>query len=361
MNSTIPAKECVLSAKWLPEEIQKYLLKYSVAVNRLSTPYPERELIDILRKYSFQVRQFVVAYEVPPGFTRKWQYATLPWYSLDIQDSDSTDMSTPWLYGLARDFDDSLKVIHFMRENIMAVLRKHGHQHVLWAYDQFVRMRSMLTKWEQSWLQPLSLVWILPGRVASWWVQKLWNEYQELIRMAHMTNANSARFVQAALKRIAQKYKFEEEDIIILGSNWALGKTISKSFPHARNFDIAQTAGNEMYALLSRSSLILDCTNGKSLSEYYQHNVFQKWKRYVWVVESYPVPEEKVVQEIEASDFDINVLHIKWVGTKGGWVLGDGYGNIIPFPVYWAIMPCCTGRLDQPEEHVITGELYDKS
>ena len=70
MNQLIYPKKEILQCDWIPPELQSYMISNSVAVNRLSTPFDVHKLVILLTRFQFRVKQIVVAYEVPPGFTR---------------------------------------------------------------------------------------------------------------------------------------------------------------------------------------------------------------------------------------------------------------------------------------------------
>lgn len=358
MNQLIYPKKEILQCDWIPPELQLYMISNSVAVNRLSTPFDVHKLVILLTRFQFRVKQIVVAYEVPPGFTRSWQYFTEEWYSLSPWVADTNDIYSPWLYGLSRDHDGSIKIILFMRQDIFRILREKEKKHIKWAYHQFQKIRSLLPEWEWKQLDPLALVGVLPGKILEWGTQWLWSEYQELVDMAERTNENSARFVVEATRRVLREYHFRESQLIILWSHWVLGKVVSKSFEGgAYTHDLKDKNRRDPSELLKNSSVILDCTNWASLKEYFDCWYFQVWKCYVWIVESYPVPDRKTVDAITHAWIDIHVLHIRWVwiGNTHRW------GNMIPFPVYDRVMPCCTWSSDQDARDVIVDDLYPET
>jgi hypothetical protein len=75
MSELIYASHEIAISPGISQEMKDFLLRYSVAVNTLSTPfYPENEedLIKVVIQHERKpISQIAIAYEVPPYFTRK--------------------------------------------------------------------------------------------------------------------------------------------------------------------------------------------------------------------------------------------------------------------------------------------------
>lgn len=162
----IHARNEIEQSDWMNPKVKELLFRCSVAVNRLSTPFDVRELVDTLLKYQAEpIRQVSVAYSVDPWFTRDVQYYKPPGYELDWGIED-IDRYNPGLFGLSRHFDGSIGIILFMRDEIRAIMKEElkGEQRYLrGAYDTFCEIRSFLQEQWKNELGPLAIVWVLPG------------------------------------------------------------------------------------------------------------------------------------------------------------------------------------------------------
>ncbi|GAB0174692.1 MAG: hypothetical protein HHAS10_05710 [Candidatus Altimarinota bacterium] len=357
MHKIIHARNYI-EASQLPNEIKEFLYVNSVAVNRLSTPFDVPNLLKLLQKYGLRIKQIVVAYEVPPGFTRSGQYFSDSGCDVDSVQGGVVDTYSPGFYGLSRAYDGCFKIILFMRKDIFHILRQKNRAYIKGAYHLYKMIEDLLSDEERRNMDPLAFVGVLPGKIIEWGVAGLGEEYQELIDMAEATNRNSARFVAEATKRVLEEYNFTKESLLVLGSHGALGRQIVHSFSgNIQGFDIKKDTCGDTKKILEHASVILDCTNGDSLKKDYHDGCFQLGRRYIWIVESYPVPEYTTVSALIRSGIDIRVLHVRGVAEGNGF---DG-GNIIPFPIYGHIMPCCTGSLNQPASDVVVEDLYSET
>lgn len=139
-----------------------YLLAHSVAVNRLDTPFEERELVRVLVSTQWNIRQIIYAYEAP-GFTRALSYVTHP-SEQDTPKHTEKNLLNPGVYGVVRHSRDTISLVMFLRQPFItrAGIDRENVQ-LLAIFSQYRKLIEDIQKKNDSHQPVLTLVGILPG------------------------------------------------------------------------------------------------------------------------------------------------------------------------------------------------------
>jgi hypothetical protein len=341
MDQLINARVEIERCPWLPPTIKELLYSQSVAVNTLFTWVDEGKLIDKIHHAGLPIAQVSYAHEVPPHFTRKWQYETPSTMDLNLG-KDTVDITQPWLYGFIRHPNSTFTLVMFIRGQVID-LTSTGRpridpkwEYIRWTFDQYRRFAQAFARlWEKKPI--LRIVWALPG-VAQRHFEK-WRllGYEEEVQMMRENNRNSARFVIEATRQTLQRFWLTDSDLILLGSSGTLGKEVAAHFENAEKLDI----GPKDQLRKPGRHLVLDMTWGGSL-EYYSDRINRDT---IWLNESFPPPLRTA---ISSSLWPRKILHIQ--GVEGQIVPSFPYG-------YGDIPPCCMWNDKQDASTVRTMEM----
>lgn len=317
----------------LPQEIIQYLLKTSVAVNRLSTLFDEQEFINMMaEKESREIVQIAYAYEAP-GFSRAWEYANPLWIDLDGGWDELWDPTVPGVYGVVEHPNNTVSLLMFVRQQVIRASNGRtriddGNIHLNAIFSQYRRLVQWLIANGRPDPQMLAMVGILPGIAIK--RKRDLSKYTDIVNMQSDKNINSWRFIQSAVSWYLQKKNMAENQLIILGSGGTLGSAVAGYFPQAKLIDIQ----NQDDLPRQGQHIIIDCTTWGSMESYLPRlNNNAKW---TWMNEAYPPPNTDLATQ--AQENGIEVYHIEWVAWK----------TIPSFPEWYGTTPpCCIWLLDQ--------------
>ena len=317
----------------LPQEIIQYLLKTSVAVNRLSTPFDEQEFINMMaEKESREIVQIAYAYEAP-GFSRAWEYANPLWIDLDGGWDELWDPTVPGVYGVVEHPNNTVSLLMFVRQQVIRASNGRtriddGNIHLNAIFSQYRRLVQGLIANGRPDPQMLAMVGILPGIAIK--RKRDLSEYTDIVDMQSDKNINTWRFIKSAVQWFLDTNSMTNEQLIILGSGGTLGGAVAGYFPWARLIDI----NNQDDLPQSGRHVIIDCTTWWSMGSYLPKlNPNVSW---TWINEAYPPPSIK--PSLMAQKMGIQVFHIEWVAWKIIPAFPEWYGNN---------PPCCIWLLDQ--------------
>lgn len=322
----------------LHPNVVDYLIETSVAVNTLYTPFNEKEFIKKVSDHQPErIRQIWYAYEAP-WFSREWEYYSRS--GLDLNEwRDSTVLTNPGVYGVSRHPDGSIGLLLFVRWQVIESINwrtriDHWNRYLNGIFAQYRRLvHHIIQEWRPD-PELLAMVGILPGVAIK--RRESFPEYQDIIKMCEQKNLNSWRFINTAVWRILKKEGLSEENLIILGSGWTLGKAVAQFFQKATLID----TNNKDDMPRSGKWVIVDCTTGWSMEEYLPR--LSNNAQWTWVNEAYPPPNKTLT--LKAIENWMESFHINWVDGEIIPPYPDGYGST---------PPCCIWLLDQDAETVV--------